>query len=126
MNDVKLTLELTDYKDNIPAFVTIDQVVAFTWIIDHSNVCLKSSGRYITIKVRETPEEILRYISALKFTSFENGNSLYISKDMILMFRQYEYKELYTDIILDTIITKPIRVKETPEEIEKIIDADCS
>lgn len=141
MSDImKQILQLTEYKSNIPVFVMKNQVVSFAWMGTYSEVCLKSSMRLTKIKVNEAPLDILQNIHALKFTSFENGHPLYVSKDMIIAFRQYDYNDSCTVISLDSIIGKTpayigvrdkqlinyIRVKETPEEIEKIIDADCS
>ena len=131
MSDIKLTLQLTEYKSNIPVFVMKNQVVSFSWMGEYSEICLKSSMRLTKIKVNEAPLDILQHIHALKFTSFENGHPLYVSKDMIIAFRQYDYNDSCTVIALDgitsdKILTNYIMVKETPEEIEKIIDADCS
>ena len=131
MSDIKLTLQLTEYKSNIPVFVMKNQVVSFSWMGEYSEICLKSSMRLTKIKVNEAPLDILQHIHALKFTSFENGHPLYVSKDMIIAFRQYDYNDSCTVIALDGItsdkmLTNYIMVKETPEEIEKIIDMDCS
>ena len=137
MSDImKQILQLTEYKSNIPVFVMKNQVVSFAWMGTYSEVCLKSSMRFKKIKVNEQPFDILQNIHALKFTSFENCRPLYISKDMIIAFKQYDdHTGTYitvdaitgeTNTGISTVMRDFIKVEETPEKIEKIIDADCS
>lgn len=132
-------LELTDYEDNIPIFVMKDQVVMFAYNKKYTSVSLRSSmSGYFKCKVKETPEEIIaKGINVLKFTDFASELPLYIAKNAIIMFAHYESDSNFTTISLNSCVDQSyldswnnkyfkIRVKESVEEVKKIIESELS
>ena len=132
-------LELTDYEDDTHIFVMKDQVVMFAYNKKYTSVSLRSSmNGYFRCKVKETPEEIIaKGINVLKFTDFATELPLYIAKDAIIMFANYESDNNFTIISLNSCVDQTyldswnnkyfkIRVKESVDEVKKIIESEIS